>query len=110
MIELVSRIPTEVIDAVGVAGFGLYVTNYVLLTAGRLRSEYITYFALNWCAATMVLIGLTASFNLASALIQVFWIGISTVGIAMRLKRGRASAIVSVNLPDKPSFQTRRAA
>lgn len=91
MSDFVANIPPTLIDAIGVAGFGLYVLNYTLLTFGRVCSRCITYFAINWIAATCVLIGLTASFNLASALIQVFWICISTVAILIRL-RGKFGA------------------
>lgn len=86
MTPFLSTVPAEVFDAIGVAGFGLYVLNYTMLTFRKLGGETITYFALNWVAATLVLIGLTTSFNLASALIQIFWIGISTVAIVIRLR------------------------
>jgi hypothetical protein len=85
---VMTQVSPALIDAIGVAGFGLYVLNYTLLTFGRVCSRCITYFAINWVAASCVLVGLTASFNLASALIQVFWICISTVAILIRL-RGR---------------------
>lgn len=88
MNEFIGQMSPEVYDAIGVAGFGLYVMNYSLLTLDKLRSQHVAYFILNFCAASMVLIGLLHSFNLASALIQVFWIGISTVGIIMRVRRG----------------------
>ncbi|MCG6904026.1 MAG: hypothetical protein LJE68_15235, partial [Rhodobacter sp.] len=66
----------------------LYVLNYTLLTFHRLNSRDTCYFALNLAAASMVLVGLTASFNLASALIQSFWVVISLTAILLRLKRG----------------------
>lgn len=87
MFDFVTQVPPEVFDAIGVAGFGLYVLNYVLLTVQRTRSDQVSYFVLNWLAATMVLIGLTTAFNLAAALIQIFWIAISTVGIVLRCRR-----------------------
>jgi phage shock protein PspC (stress-responsive transcriptional regulator) len=40
-------------------------------------------------AATCVLIGLSASFNLAAAMIQIFWMTISVIGIALHLRRKR---------------------
>jgi phage shock protein PspC (stress-responsive transcriptional regulator) len=40
-------------------------------------------------AASMVLIGLTHSFNLAAALIQLFWIVISTTAIIVRLRQSK---------------------
>lgn len=102
MDEWIAMASPETFDAIGVAGFGLYVMNYSLLTLGRLRSEQVTYFVVNWIAASMVLIGLMASFNLASALIQIFFIGISTVGIIVRLRRRWS--------PPAQSFHSSRAA
>lgn len=82
-----STLPTEVLDAIGVAGFGLYVLNYSLLTFRRIGSDQARYFVINLAAATMVMIGLTTAFNLAAALIQGFWIVISIVAIVMRQRR-----------------------
>ncbi len=83
-------------DAIGLAGFGLYVTNYILLTLHRVRSESIFYFAINGAAAAMVLIGLSTSFNLASAMIQIFWLCISAFAIIIRLRAGRRMNDASV--------------
>jgi len=79
-------LPTELYDAIGVAGFGLYVLNYTLLTVHKVSSHQIRYFIINLFAASMVLIGLISAFNLASALIQGFWIVISVVAIAIRVR------------------------
>lgn len=72
-------------ELIGAFGFMLYVAAYSLLTLRFLSTACITYFVLNLSAASCVLIGLTASFNLASVLIQLFWVAISLVGIALRL-------------------------
>ena len=86
------NLPTEVLDAIGIAGFGLYVLNYSLLTFQRVQSHQICFFALNGLAAMMVLIGLISAFNLAAALIQIFWIVISIVAIFVRWRKPAASA------------------
>ncbi len=86
MTSAFSSIPSEALDAIGVAGFALYVLNYTLLTLHRVTSQSKTYFVLNLAAASLVLIGLTQSFNLASALIQTFWIAISIAAIVIRLR------------------------
>lgn len=78
---------TQVYEFIGVSGFILYVANYFLLTAGKLAAEQPLYYILNGFAALFVLIGLTSSFNLASALIQIFWIAISGWGIYLRFGR-----------------------
>jgi hypothetical protein len=78
----------EVCRLLGVAGFLAYVANYAALSLRFLTSECMTYFAGNTLAATLVLISLSTDFNLASALIQGFWICIGLLAIALRL-RGR---------------------
>ncbi len=80
------------VELIGVGGFFLYVANYTMLTLRILTGDCLLYFALNVAAASMVLIGLSASFNLASALIQTFWVVMSLIGIAMRLRRRAVSA------------------
>ncbi len=70
---------------VGVLGFAAYVCVYTCLTLRILSSESIRYFAFNTCAATLVLISLSHEFNLASALIQVFWIVLGIIGITLRV-------------------------
>ena len=73
-------------DVVGVLGFCLYVMNYSLLTLHRLTSHSVSYFVINWLAAAFVLFGLIGAFNLAAALIQLFWIVISSAAILLRLR------------------------
>lgn len=74
-------------EVIGILGFVLYVLNYSLLTTRWLNSDCLIYFVINLAAAGCVLIGLTASFNLAAALIQVFWVLMSIIGILVRLRR-----------------------
>jgi hypothetical protein len=89
MFDFIARLPPSLVDVIGVIGFSLYVMNYCLLTFHRLTSHSKLYFMINLMAASMVLIGLTHSFNLASALIQLFWIVISTTAIVLRQRRSR---------------------
>ena len=81
--------PPHVFEWIGVAGFVLYVLNYTLLTLHVIESRHAAYFAINLAAASLVLISLTHTFNLASVLIQVFWIVISVVAITLRVTRLR---------------------
>jgi len=74
------------LEVAGVAGFGLYVCNYMMLTFRYLTGNCLIYYVINVSAASLVLMGLMNSFDLASALIQVFWICISCVGIAIRIR------------------------
>ena len=76
----------------GVAGFALYVTNYLMLSWRWLDTESSAFFFLNTTAAALVLASNYVDFNLASALIQVFWIVIGFNAIFLRRKSLRAEA------------------
>ncbi|MBD3663963.1 CBU_0592 family membrane protein [Sulfitobacter aestuariivivens] len=82
-------VPPLIFEIIGVAGFAIYVISYSLLTLRVLPGPCLAYFLLNLLASTCVLIGLSASFNLASALIQLFWVAMSLVGITMQVIRPR---------------------
>ncbi|WP_296420669.1 CBU_0592 family membrane protein [Pseudooctadecabacter sp.] len=83
-----SLTPTSgvVFDVIGVLGFALYVVNYALLTFNKITSQSHLYFWLNLAAASLVLVSLTQAFNLASVLIQLFWIALSLAAIVVRLR------------------------
>jgi len=87
MFSIFNHIEPVYFEALGILGFTLYVLSYVLLTMGKVSSDNAPYFVMNLCAASLVLIGLTASFNLASAMIQIFWVAVSIFAIATRLSR-----------------------
>jgi len=93
LLQVLHMFPHEMIDAIGIIGFGLYVLTYALLTFNRITSQSPAYFVLNMIAATLVLIGLTHSFNLASALIQTFWIAMSITAIVMRLRSPKGAEL-----------------
>lgn len=76
-------------DMIGIIGFCLYVTNYTLLTLGKLTSGGSAYFALNIGAASCVLIGLSSSFNMAAAMVQAFWIVASAWAVLLRWRHRR---------------------
>lgn len=75
-------------DLCGVAGFALYVMNYVCLSTGRAQRHMTRYFARNLCAALLVLASLTQDFNLGSAMVQLFFIGISLFALVSRTALG----------------------
>ena len=78
---------TALAELIGIAGFGLYVLTYGMLTFRIVAGHSAIYFALNLSAASCVLIGLSSSFNLASAMIQIFWISMSLVELMMHFRR-----------------------
>ncbi|MCF2872447.1 hypothetical protein L0664_15335 [Octadecabacter sp. G9-8] len=93
MSQTFQMIPPSLLEAIGVVGFGLYVLNYTMLTMHHLTSHSKTYFIINIVAASCVLIGLIHSFNLASALIQGFWIVISFTAIFVRLRPSKDASL-----------------
>lgn len=70
-----------VYDLAGYAGVGVYLGAYIALQLGAIRGNSYRYALLNMIAAILVLISLSSSFNLASAIIQGCWVMISLVGI-----------------------------
>lgn len=77
----------HMIEFVGVLGFGLYVLNYTVLTTRVISGNSLQFFAQNLTAANCVLIGLTVSFHLASAFIQIFRVLMSLTGTTLDLIR-----------------------
>ena len=77
----------DICRSIGLLGFVTYVANYACLSLRVFTSEHITYFSLNIVAATCVLVSLTQDFNLASALIQSFWIVMGGVAVALRIRK-----------------------
>ena len=84
--------PTFLCRAAGLLGVMLYVTSFLCLSTGRLHSNKPTYFVLVLTAALLVMVSLTADFNLSAALIQGFYIIISVGGILLRMCAHRRMA------------------
>lgn len=71
----------------GLCGAGLYMMTYSLLSTRVLTGDSALYFALNLCAATLVLLSLGQAFNAATLVIQTFWIVTSVISILVRIRR-----------------------
>ncbi len=76
-------------QAIGLGGAVLYSVSYLLAAYDRLPSQSPLYYVSKLVAATMVLISLSQNFNLASAVIQVFFISVSLIGIRRHLEAPR---------------------
>ncbi|WP_299929523.1 hypothetical protein [uncultured Pelagimonas sp.] len=98
LITFLSTLPPAVSTGCGVIGFCLYLTNYTLVTFRIISSQGITFFALNIFGAMMVLVSLAQNFNLGAMLIQVFWICLGFVAIAIRLRAKALFAADQINL------------
>ena len=71
---------------IGVFGFVLYIGSFAALQLKMMDGNSLSYTLLNLAAAGFVLVSLIYDFNLASALIQVSWIAIGLVGVALRVR------------------------
>ncbi|NNE87773.1 MAG: hypothetical protein HKN27_06820 [Silicimonas sp.] len=69
---------------IGVVGFGLYVANYTLLSSRVVNSDSARFFFVNTLAAAFVLASNYIEFNLASVMIQIFWIAIGIKAMIIR--------------------------
>ena len=76
-------------ETIGLGGALLYSVCYLLSAYDRLPSQSPLYYVSKLTAALMVLISLSQNFNLASAVIQVFFITVSLIGIARHLDAPR---------------------
>jgi hypothetical protein len=86
MIETAIGTPLGLFDLLGVAGAALYIGNYTLLVTRRTSADRPGYFFINMLAAGFLLISLIQAFNLGAALIQLFFLIMSMVGILSRLR------------------------
>lgn len=73
--------PIWLSDVIGMAGTALIVVSYYLLQLQKLASTDLSYNLMNLVGATLLLISLCFTFNLASFVIELFWIGASLIGL-----------------------------
>lgn len=79
----------EWFDAVGISGVAIILIVYYLLQIERMKSDDLIYSVANLVGALLIVVSLYYRFNLASFVIEVFWILISLIGI-VRYFRKRA--------------------
>ena len=68
-------------DFVGSIGVATIIFTYVLLQAGKIRSESLSYSVLNALGASLIIISLLYSFNFSAFIVEFFWVLISIYGI-----------------------------
>ena len=73
-------------DFIGNVGVTLIIISYLLLQLDKLKSKDISYSVMNLLGASFVIISLIENFNMSAFVIEVFWVGISMVGIINYLK------------------------
>lgn len=78
-------------DFVGFVGTGLIIAAYLMLQTKRMSSEQVSYSVMNLVGALCILYSLIFNFNMSAFLVELFWVGISLVGI-VRWARGTRRA------------------
>lgn len=68
-------------DFVGSIGVFTIILTYVLLQTERLKSESLTYSALNGAGAALIVFSLFYSFNFSAFVVESLWVLISLYGI-----------------------------
>lgn len=79
-------------DIVGMAGTFLVVLAFFLIQLEKLDPKGLKYNLFNLVGAILLLISLCINFNLASFVIEIFWISASVVGIYKYYSRKPAHA------------------
>ncbi len=82
---------TWITDGIGMLGTALIVIAYCLLQVERIDPRGLPYNIINLTGAGCLLFSLCFSFNLASVVIEIFWIAASLVGLYRYWRRGTAS-------------------
>ncbi|MEL6686105.1 MAG: hypothetical protein AAFP97_00615 [Pseudomonadota bacterium] len=78
-------------DLIGLAGVVLILIAYFALQTERIASEDWRFSAINGLGAILIMISLYFTFNLASFVIEVFWLIISVYGLwKVWRRRGKA--------------------
>lgn len=80
-------------DLVGLMGVSLILIAYFSLQTERIRSEDWRFSAINGVGALLIMTSLYFTFNLASFVIEIFWLMISLFGLwkAWRRRGSRIS-------------------
>lgn len=82
-------------DSVGLLGTALVVLAYFLLQLERIESGSLSYSLINLVGASCLLFSLCFTFNLASFIIELFWITASLVGLWKYWRRDTAGSQTS---------------
>ncbi len=69
------------VDAIGIVGVAMVLATYFLLQSQKIDSKGFLYSFLNFLGALLIVYSLLYSWNLASFIIEFFWILISLYGL-----------------------------
>ena len=80
-----------VFDVIGLVGVSFIVVAYILLQADKLSAANPWFSVVNAVGSALVLVSLWFEFNLAAAVVEVFWLVVSLFGL-WRARRGLRSS------------------
>ena len=75
-------------DIIGVVGVSFVLATYYLLQFDKIDAKGFWYSFLNLFGAVLIMYSLLYNWNLASVIIEIFWIAISAYGVWKYIKRG----------------------
>ena len=84
--------PDWFVHAVGLSGTAMILSAYCALQTGHMAAETLVYNYLNLVGAVLILVSLYFHFNLASFVIEIFWIAASILGLVRVYRARRAGA------------------
>ena len=79
-------------NIVGMTGTSIVVGTYFLLQMGKMSNESLAFNLLNLVGAFLLMLSLLVHFNLASMVIEVFWIAASLVGLWRYISKRKKQA------------------
>ena len=72
-------------DFLGNIGISLIIISYFLLQLSKIKASGLFYSIANLFGALLVIISLLKDYNLSALIIEIFWVGISIIGIIRRI-------------------------
>ena len=78
------------IDIIGLTGVAIILVTYFLLQIEKITSTSLGYSLLNILGSALIMVSLSINWNLASAVIEAFWIMISLIGVYKYFKKRKA--------------------
>ena len=71
----------SILDFIGNLGVAFILLGYLMLQIEKIKSNSLLYSFLNFIGASLIIISLLENFNLSAFIIEIFWLGISLIGI-----------------------------
>tara|TARA_R110000744_G_scaffold56547_12_gene119281 strand:- start:4113 stop:4379 length:267 start_codon:yes stop_codon:yes gene_type:complete len=81
-------------DIIGMSGTILVVGAFIMLQLEKINPKSLTYNLTNLSGAVLLLISLCYNFNLASFVIELFWIAASIIGLVKYYTKSKQTITV----------------